>query len=156
MAIEEDIKQQHFETEHQKALINLLYTHKYLVYRMAVVFKEYDITRQQYNVLRILRGQHPKPASINLIKERMLDTMSDASRIVQRLRIKELITRTQCSNDRRAVEICISERGLELLEKSDAKIDGFVASMMGDLNEEDACQLNELLDKIRVVPTTKA
>ena len=148
MGIEEDIKQQQFETEHQKALINLIYTHNYIINRMTVVFKEYDITRQQYNVLRILRGQYPNPASVNLIKERMLDKMSDASRIVERLRLKELVTRGQCDNDKRAVEICISEKGLQLLEKSDEKVRGFVG-MLGGLNEEEAEQLNDLLDRIR-------
>ncbi len=148
MGIEEDIKQEQFETERQKALINILYTHNFLINKMSIVFKSHGITRQQYNVLRILRGQYPNPASINLIKERMLDKMSDASRIVERLRRKELVTRTQSDIDKRAVKICISEQGLDLLNKSDAKAQSF-NELMENLSEEEVSTLNELLDKIR-------
>ena len=86
MKLEKAIRQKGFQNEYQKAIINIIYTHNYLIGKMNPVFKQYGITRQQYNVLRILRGQHPDPATINLIKERMLDKMSDASRIAERLK----------------------------------------------------------------------
>ena len=86
MSLENDIQQREFRNESQKAILNILFTSYFIQDKMNELFKEYDITRQQYNVLRILRGQHPGHASVNLIRERMLDKMSDASRIVERLR----------------------------------------------------------------------
>ncbi len=89
MSLEEDIGQKDFHSEYHKAVLNILHTHAFLVDRMNDLLKKYDVTRQQYNVLRILRGQLPASASVNLIRERMLDKMSDASRIVERLRLKD-------------------------------------------------------------------
>lgn len=126
----------------------MLYTSYYLVDKMNGVFKEQDITRQQYNVLRILRGQHPGHASINLIKERMLDKMSDASRIVERLRIKGLISREYCETDKRSVEVTITNEGLALLQKMQPAVEAF-ESLFHNLTEEETKELNLLLDKIR-------
>lgn len=147
MSIEQDIHQD-FKNEYQKAVLNLIYTNYFLVDKMNDVFKVHDITRQQYNVLRILRGQHPGHASVNLIKERMLDKMSDASRIVERLRIKELITRDNCVDDKRCVEVKITSKGLQLLDEMQPTVDGFELLISG-LSEPEARQLNLLLDKIR-------
>lgn len=148
MSISDDIKQKTFEDEHQKALINLLYTYNHVIGEMNIFFKSLDITRQQYNVLRILRGQHPKPASVNLIKERMLDKMSDASRIVKRLFEKDLITRKISLDDRRAVEITISEKGLKMLEDTDQQVNDF-RHLIKKLSNSEAKELNFLLDKLR-------
>src|SRR5215213_3289878 len=117
MSLENDIQQKSFRSEYQKAIINILHTQNYLVGIMTDVFKQFDITRQQYNVLRILRGQFPEPASINLIKERMLEKMSDSSRIVERLRLKGLIQRAGGKTDKRSVEVTITQDGLDLLKK---------------------------------------
>ncbi|MEM7107111.1 MAG: MarR family transcriptional regulator [Bacteroidota bacterium] len=152
MSLEEEIKQKEFDSEHQKALINLIYTSNHITGHMNEFFKVYDITRQQYNVLRILRGQHPKPASVNLIKERMLDKMSDASRIVKRLLDKKLIERNISYDDRRSVEITISEKGLNLLENTDEHVQEF-AHVFSNLSVDEAQQLNLLLDKLRVHKT---
>ncbi len=149
MSIEQDI-QQDFKNEYQKAVLNLIYTNYYLVDKMNDVFKKHDITRQQYNVLRILRGQHPGHASVNLIKERMLDKMSDASRIVERLRLKELITRENCVDDKRCVEVKITARGLKLLADMQPTVDHFEL-LLSNLSEPETKQLNELLDKFRAV-----
>src|SRR5688500_7319778 len=108
MSLEHDIQQKEFRNEYQKAILNILYTQNYLVGRMTEVFRQFDITRQQYNVLRILRGQYPEPATVNLIKERMLEKMSDTSRIVERLRIKGLLERADGKTDKRSVEITIT------------------------------------------------
>ncbi|MEO1053506.1 MAG: MarR family transcriptional regulator [Bacteroidota bacterium] len=148
MTIESDIQQSQFDNEYQKALINLIYTHNYVVDRMSTVFKAYDITRQQYNVLRILRGQHPQPVTINLIRDRMLEKMSDASRIVERLRIKGLIDRNKSATDKRTVEINISKKGLQLLANADEHVKSFEL-IFGNLSEGEAVQLNSLLDKVR-------
>ena len=147
-SLEKEIVQSRFQSENQKAVINIMYTNNYIVSKMNNFFKAYGVTRQQYNVLRILRGQYPKPATVNLLKDRMLDKMSDASRIVERLRVKQLIHREVCMNDRRAVEITIAEKGLALLEKMDeitSKLNDLTKNLsMGELEE-----LNRLLDKMR-------
>ena len=148
MGIAEEIKQSKFISERQKGLLNLIYTYNSLINEMNAYFKKHDITRQQYNVLRILRGQHPKPASVNLLKERMLDKMSDTSRIVKRLEKKKLVSRQESDTDRRAVEITISKAGLKLLEDTDNTVNGF-EHLLDNLSDKEAEQLNSLLDKIR-------
>ena len=148
MDLSEEIHQKEFTSPHQKALLNILYTYNYIVGKMNVFFKENDLTRQQYNVLRILRGQYPKPSNVSLIKERMLDKMSDASRIVQRLHQKHLVERKIAFGDRRSVEITISEQGLTLLSNTDEQVKGFT-HLVENLTDHEAKQLNFLLDKIR-------
>lgn len=148
MNINEELKQSAFKSEHHKAMINIFFTNNYLIDKTADFYKKFDITRQQYNVLRILRGQHPSPATINLIKDRMLDKMSDASRIVERLRIKGLVDRIQSEADRRAVSVSISQSGLDLLSETDPHIQEF-PSLLQNLSEDEVSKLNMLLDKIR-------
>lgn len=148
MSLENDIQQKSFRNEYQKAILNILYTQNYLVSRMNDVFKPFDITRQQYNVLRILRGQHPKPASINVIKDRMLEKMSDTSRIVERLRIKGLVQREGAKTDKRSAEISITDQGLELLQKMHTKVNELELEMSA-LSPDEARLLNTLLDKVR-------
>ena len=148
MTLEKSIHQKEFRNEHQKALLNILYTYSYLVGKTNDVFKDFEITRQQYNVLRILRGQHPKPSTVNLLKERMLDKMSDASRLVDRLLKKSLVERHICPDDRRAVDIFITKQGLELLKKIDEENKNFKL-FLSHLTEKEMKQLNDLLDKLR-------
>jgi DNA-binding MarR family transcriptional regulator len=148
MSIEEEIVQEHFLNQNHKTLVNIIYTHSFLINRMSGFFKGQGITRQQFNVLRILRGQYPKSANLNLIKERMLDKMSDASRIVERLRIKKLVVRKQSRNDRREVEITISQQGLKLLEGTDKEIKE-VYKMFDCFSNDELTHLNLLLDKFR-------
>ena len=148
MSLSKDIQQKEFRNEYQKAILNIMYTHNYLISHMGSLFKDYDITRQQYNVLRILRGQYPGHASVNLIKDRMLDKMSDTSRIVERLRIKGLISRTDNKDDKRSVEIRITPAGLELLDTMQQPIDKF-EKLLHTLTTEETILLNSLLDKLR-------
>jgi DNA-binding MarR family transcriptional regulator len=148
MRIEEEIKQSSFKSEHQKAHINLIYTSGWVQQAQAGLFKPYGVTLPQYNVLRILRGQHPKPATISLLIERMLDKTSNASRIVDKLEAKELVTRKQCPADRRTVDVLITEKGLSLLKKMDT-LEGGEGTGIKNLTEQEAEQLNALLDKIR-------
>jgi DNA-binding MarR family transcriptional regulator len=148
MSLENDIQQREFRSESQKAIINILFTCYFVQDKMNTLFKKYDITRQQYNVLRILRGQYPGHASVNLIRDRMLDKMSDASRIVERLRIKELVLRKSAEHDKRAVEVTITEAGLKLLDEMQEAVDEF-ESLLNNLSEDEIRQLNTLLDKIR-------
>jgi len=148
MRIEDEIKQTHFQDEHQKAIINLVYTAGWLQLRQACAFKQFALTSPQFNILRILRGQHPQPATVALLIERMLDKTSNASRIVDRLEEKKLVTRTVCPSNRRAVDIRITPSGLALLNQVDAS--GVLqAAAHASLSEAEARQLNELLNKMR-------
>lgn len=147
MKIEEAIKQQKFKSSHQKALINLLYTASWVQGTQQDFFKPYKITAQQFNILRILKGQHPKSISATEIKSRMLDKNSDVSRLLDRLVAKDLISKKTCPNDKRATDVNITEPGLELLKTLDKyqnQIDGVLA-----LSEDEALQLSQLLDKSR-------
>jgi len=129
-------------------MLNLIYTTNWLTAKQDSLFKDSDVTVQQYNVLRILRGQYPNPCSIKLIKERMLDRMSDASRIVDKLNAKQLLTRRECPNDRRSVDVIISEKGLELLKSLDY-IDELSKQNTQSLSDDEINTLNDLLDKLR-------
>ncbi len=153
MELEKEIFQKNFKGEHQKATVNLIYTYNWAVSNLKDEFVRYDITIQQFNILRILRGQHPSPATINLLKERMLDKMCDASRMVERLRQKELIDRCVNKQDRRSVDIRISQKGLGLLEHIDREYDP--NELFSNLSLEEAQELNRLLDKVRGSRTYK-
>lgn len=137
-----------FENDYQKVVVNTIYTYGWISDLLKQRIGKYHITLQQFNVLRILRGQYPGPATINLLKERMLDKMSDASRIVDRLLQKGLVTRCINQKDRRAVDIVINEKGLELLKKLDPVITP-IDVLKSNLSEAEARQLNFLLDKLR-------
>ncbi|MEJ8758294.1 MarR family transcriptional regulator [Pontibacter sp. H259] len=148
MRIEDEIKQSAFKSEFHKAYINLLYTSNYLEQEHGTLLKPFGITSPQYNVLRILRGQHPKPATVSLLIERMLDKTSNASRIVDKLEVKDLVTRKQCPDDRRTVDVLITDKGLALLKQIDV-LDDDTKTGIHNLSEKEAAELNRLLDKIR-------
>jgi len=148
MKLEDEIKQNSFRNEYHKLAVNLIFTHSWLMSKIYEMLDEYDLTPQQFNLLRILRGQYPKPASITLLKERMLDKMSDASRLVERLLAKGLVERKICPEDRRKVDVVITKKGLKLLEKID-KTDNEMDNYFKNLSEVEAKKLNELLDKLR-------
>lgn len=149
MSIEKDIKQSNFKSPHIKAVINIFYTNSWLQTIQMEIFKPFDLTIQQYNVLRILRGQHPNPITVMAIIERMLDKMSNASRLVDKLLLKGLAIRTECPNDRRAVDVKITQRGLDLLEELDILQINWENNLRG-LTDEEALQLSDLLDKMRI------
>ena len=148
MKIEDEIKQQKFRNEYDKLVINMFYSGGWLNAILTHRLKPYRLSVQQYNILRILRGQHPKPATVNLLKERMLDKMSNASRLVEKLRIKGLLERRICEYDRRAVDVIITQKGLDLLAKIDTLLDGW-DEKFETLTLEEASNLNSLLDKLR-------
>ena len=148
MKLEEEIKQKKFRNEYHKLAVNILYTHGWLINNQAAILKRHRLTSAQFNILRILRGQYPNPASINLLKERMLDKMSDASRLVERLLQKDLVDRKICPDDRRRVEVVITKKGLKLLDDID-KHDDEVDQMFNKLSSGEVNTLNELLDKMR-------
>lgn len=148
MKLEEEIKQEKFRNGYHKLAVNVIYTYGWLMNSQSKLFAKYQITGNQYNILRILRGQYPNPATINLLKERMLDKMSDASRLVERLRIKGFVKRNLSSDDRRCVDVIITEKGLKLLLEMD-KLNEKYDSLFENLSVSESQKLNELLDKLR-------
>lgn len=149
MKIEDEI-QSSFRNDYQKLMVNLYLTYSRITEPFSALMKEHDITSTQYNVLRILRGQKQKPASIGLIKERMIERNSDVSRIIDRLLKKKLIKRSENKLDRRQKDIIITEGGLDLLDKIDkhhVKND----ARMSHLSPEEVETLNNLLDKLRSI-----
>jgi len=149
MKIEEAIQQKKFVNDHQKALINLLYTSGQVLSHNTRLLRPFNLSQQQFNILRILRGMNPDTATVKLLTERMLDKMSNASRLVEKLKQKGLVERNTCENDRRRVDISITKKGLNLVKEASAVIDAHIGSIQEVLNEEDAKQLSDLLDQIR-------
>jgi DNA-binding MarR family transcriptional regulator len=149
MKIEEAIKQKRpFRNAWHKATVNLLYTSNWVSDHIKEFLRPSGITMQQYNVLRVLRGAG-EPISTSTIRERLLDRMSDTSRMVDRLYQKGLVNRRICPNDKRLVDVSLSENGYRLLESLDQNDSNFDALTCGNLTEQEAVLLNELLDKIR-------
>lgn len=148
MSIETDIKQSKFRNAYHKMALNLIYTTSWLSNGQAALLKPYDLTTQQYNVLRILRGQHPNPVRVNDIIERMLDKMSNASRLVDKLLAKGLVKRTECPRDRRAVDVVITDDGMKILAELDA-MQGEWENTLQNVTEEEANLLSDILDKLR-------
>lgn len=148
MKLEEEIIQQNFDSDYHKAAVNIIYTSNWLMDIHAKVIKPYNITVQQFNILRILRGQYPKVVNLKLIKKRMLDKMSDVSRLVERLREKGLVNRQICPSDRRHMDVFITEKGLNLLQTLDEEIDK-INHLFTTLSTDEIGLLNKLLDKLR-------
>lgn len=148
MRIEDEIKQKRFQSPQQKLNVNMVFTTNWLVGKMQDLFKPHEITLQQYNILRILRGQYPNPCTIQLLKDRMLDKQSDVSRLVDRLTQKGIVERSICESDRRKMDVKISQKGLDLLTMIDPEM-GRLDDVMKNLSLEEMDQLNNLLDKLR-------
>lgn len=152
MKIEEAIQQKKFKDEYHKAHINVLYTASWIHQQSLKALKPYKISWQQFNILRILRGMHPRPATVKLLTERMIDKMSNASRLVEKLKQKGLVERRACEADRRRVDVHITEKGLELLEKASQAMEEQLDPSRWQLSESEAAQLNDLLNRMRTNP----
>lgn len=148
MQLQKETKTSKFESEYQQAIVNVLFTYGWCIDNLKKEIEAYDITTQQFNILRILRGQYPNPSTISLLKSRMLDKMCDASRIVDRLVQKGYVLKATSPNDKRAVDILITEKGLTLLKQIGTEVNLW-AFVSANLTEEEAIQLNNLLDKMR-------
>ncbi|MEJ8802369.1 MarR family winged helix-turn-helix transcriptional regulator [Pontibacter sp. H249] len=148
MIKENEIGIKSFRNEWQKASISIMYTQGFLFNAYESFFKKFGMTSQQYNALRILRDQYPKPVSTSVLREKMLDKMSDASRLVSRLSAKGLVDVTQNPSDKRLVNILVSERGLQILESMDNSLNELDEKLSG-LTEEEATTLVALLAKVR-------
>ena len=148
MSLEQEIKQSKFRNEKHKSIVNIVYTYNWIMDHTKSFLDSEDITPQQFNILRILRGSYPQPLSTLQIRERMLDKMSDTSRIVDRLILKGYATKKICSKDKRLVDVAITDKGKKILEKLDERSDEMEA-VMAELSDADLKQLNKLLDKVR-------
>lgn len=149
MKLEQAIQQSSFTSNDQKLTLNFIYTYNNFKEDQKIFFKPYDITPQQYNVLRILRGTYPKPYTTSQVRDRMLDKMSDASRIVERLVKKGLVNRTITKSDKRLVDVVISDRGMALLDKIDKPLDVEMKSTFTRFTKEERQTFTNLLDKMR-------
>lgn len=147
MSLEKDIQQEVFRNNYQKATVNIIYTANWLNEQIKSYLSDDEVTPQQYNILRILRGSK-KPLSTLQIRARMLDKMSDTSRIVDRLILKGWAEKTVCRTDKRLVDVVITDIGLDLLKKLDQK-NQLIDDTLANLNEKEVELLNVLLDKIR-------
>jgi DNA-binding MarR family transcriptional regulator len=148
MKLEDEIRQSHFENEWQKLSINLSFTYNWSKERLHSFFKEFGITMQQFNVLRILRGQFPKPVSSGDIRDRLIDKMSDTPRIIDRLCKEELVSKTVSETDKRFIDVLITPKGLDLLKLIDQNFDQ-MTDFYKNLTEEEARIVNMLFDKLR-------
>lgn len=149
MQIGEEIKQEKFEDEFQRGIINLIFTHNWFKEMMSGFLKEFDITLQQFNVLRILNGQFPNGITTGEIRNRMLDRMSDASRLVDRLERIGLVEKERNKDDRRLVTVVISDRGRQLIETIRSKENELYGPIRQRITSEEAHQLSDILDKMR-------
>jgi DNA-binding MarR family transcriptional regulator len=148
MRIEDAIKQKEFKDPYNKAVVNLLFTQSYIVNSQSSLFKKYGLSPEQYNVLRILRGQKGNAITVSSIQERMLNRMSNASRLVEKLKLKDMVIRRECESDRRQMDVLITEKGLDVLAEIEQQTDGHNRALI-QLDEQEVNQLNDLLDKLR-------
>jgi DNA-binding MarR family transcriptional regulator len=148
MSLEEEIKQSKFTSEFDKVAVNLLYTGSWLYNVNSSRLKKFDVTPEQYNVLRILRGTHPLPMMLADITSRMIDKSSNATRLVEKLRLKGLVKRELCEDNRRQVDIIITDKGLSVLKKIDNASDEWVSTLK-NISKAEATELNRILDKLR-------
>lgn len=147
MTIEEELKQRKFVNSYQKLALNLIYSSQWLEMFLKDFLKTEELTLQQYNILRILRGSKTQPLSTLQIRERMMEKMSDTSRIVDRLILKKLASKKISPQDNRLVDVRITPKGLAKLKKLD-DIDSKISTLLGNLSEKEALLISDLLDKM--------
>ncbi len=149
MKLEEELKMKKFTSPHQKMLLNIIFTNYWLGDKMGAFMKGHDLSEQQYNVLRILRGQKGSPVNLKDLQDRMMQKTSNVTRLVEKLRLKGLLERVQCMENRRKVEITITDKGLQLLEDMQPEMDDFYSYFPEVLSDSEASTLSDLLDKLR-------
>ena len=148
MRIEDEIRQAEFDSEYQKLAVNLIFTQHHFATLFDQALNAYGVSPEQFNVLRILKGRHPKPMAVKDIQERMLNRMSNTSRLVEKLRQKGLVERVACARDRRAVDITLTPEGVAQLRVLN-RVVARVQQAYQTLTEKEAATLNRLLDKLR-------
>lgn len=151
MKIEQEIEQENFDSEQQRLLINIMFTGNQFTLLSSRMLKQFSLTTQQFNVLRILRGQKGNPISVKDMHGRMLDSSSNVSRLVDKLLAKNLITRITCPNDRRKVELTIPVKGLQLLSEIDVFLKVIKKRLRSAITEDEAKIASRILDKFRII-----
>lgn len=149
MKIEDELKSTVKYRNSKKIVLNIMYTVNKINERFNEIIKPYDISGEQFNVLRILRGQKGRPANMCIIQERMLAKTSNTTRLVDKLLLKDLVTRNVCSDNRRKIEVLITQKGLDLLTELDPKVEDHEDYFAQNLSEAELEQLNTLLEKYR-------
>ena len=149
MTIEEIIKSNSPMALPKKTVLNIMYTQNILSDKFSELLKPFDISSEQFNVLRILRGQKGAPANMCLIQERMLAKTSNTTRLVDKLLLKELVTREICPDNRRKMEVMITKKGMDLLTALDPKVETHENQFAANINQAELEQLNSLLEKFR-------
>ncbi len=149
MKLEDEIKQSKFESNYQKAIINIIYTSNWLRDQQMDVFRAFDVLPQHYNVLRIIKGKHPNPCSPGEIKEVMLDKGNDVTRLVDKLVKKGLVKRNLCESNRRKIDITITEKGLTFIKELNDPMKKQLSVMKKTVSEKEAGFLSDILDKLR-------
>jgi len=150
MKIEEVLKSENL-TLAKQAIMNVMYTHNVVAENTLEVMKAYDLSPEQFNVLRILRGQKGKPTNMSVIQERMIAKTSNTTRLVDKLLLKGLVKREVCPDNRRKMEITITQRGLDLLTEIDPKVDENETRFANNLTLAEQEQLVYLLEKYRTL-----
>lgn len=149
MRLEEELKTAPIKDPYQRMMLNILFTNYWLEDQMSAIMKKYDLSKQQYNVLRILKGQKGNPINLSDIQERMMHKRSNATRLVEKLRKKGLVERVLCEANRRKVEITITQAGLDLLKELTPEIEAKDRDLSKSLSKEEAIQLSDLLERMR-------
>ncbi|KDN54521.1 MarR family winged helix-turn-helix transcriptional regulator [Flavobacterium seoulense] len=149
MKIEDEIKSTVPLDLSKKVILNIMYTQNILGEKFNEVLKPYDLSGEQYNVLRILRGQKGNPANMCVLQERMIAKTSNTTRLVDKLLLKEFVTRNVCPDNRRKIEVLITQKGLNVLKELDPKVIEHENAFTSNLNTEELEQLNTLLEKYR-------
>ncbi len=148
-SIEEEIKQSSFRSPAHRTQVNIIYTAAWINQQTTQALRPFGLSIQQFNILRILRGRNGKPATVKLLTERMLDKMSNASRLVDKLKEKGFVKRQECETDRRRVDIVITEAGLEVTQQASQAVEDNMHEHFRNLQERDFDQLSEMLDRLR-------
>ena len=143
------IKQDQFESPAHEAMLNVMVTYPWLMGELAAAMDAFDLTPAQFNVLRILRGCHPEPATCSYIGERLLDRTPDVTRLLNRLQRAGLIDRRRAAHDRRVVEVAITDEGLKRLKKADTPVNDATHRLTASLTEDEHRTLSALLEKLR-------
>ena len=151
MSLEQSISQSKFDSEQEKLMINVIYSANMLNLITSRLFKPYELSPQQYNVLRILRGQKGESIALMDIEHRMLDKSSNVSRLVDKLISKDLINRSISSKDRRRIEIVITSRGVSVLKEIDVILSEMNSKIKAIISDDNAKKTNRILDQLREI-----
>lgn len=151
MRIEEIIKSTVAMDDAKKVILNIMYTQNVISDKFNEIMKPYDLSGEQYNVLRILRGQKGNPANMCIIQERMIAKNSNTTRLIDKLLLKNFVTREVCPDNRRKIEVLITQKGLDVLTELDPKVNEHEQIFAANLSQNELEQLNALLEKYRKI-----